>query len=332
MPATQEINQVGKRQELADIVAVADRKGTPFTSMVSKGKKPVNTLYEWQAGKVPEADTDGVIDGKDADTTQDGSGARAVLQGRVQKLWKLPMVSDLAEDNDVAGIESEFANSKANMTKALKRSIEAVFCSDNESQKDTGAQPYKTRGLGKWIQAGAHGDLPVDANYRTPAAQIFSGSLASMKEDDVRAIMQALYNVIGESLDLDCLAGTDLVSAFEKMTIYLDNVSNKTIVRTFFQNLDPEKAVLSRSIDIIKGSFGQMRIHPTVWNGFNNTTKQPDTKRGYILNMKGIQMVAKRLPGFKPLPDLGGGPRGIIDAIIGLKVFNPLEHGAIKAS
>ena len=35
-----ERNQVGKREDLADIISIVDAKKTPFTSMVKKGSAP----------------------------------------------------------------------------------------------------------------------------------------------------------------------------------------------------------------------------------------------------------------------------------------------------
>ena len=68
-----------------------------------------------------------------------------------------------------------------------------------------------------------------------------------------------------------------------------------------------------------KGDFGTARLHPSLWLGWNNTTKQPNTKRGYGLNIKDLAMRANKLPGFKPLPDDDSGPRGVISAIIASK-------------
>jgi hypothetical protein len=39
-----EINQVGKREDLANIVAMVDAKDTPVASMIPKGKKPGKVL------------------------------------------------------------------------------------------------------------------------------------------------------------------------------------------------------------------------------------------------------------------------------------------------
>ena len=39
-----EINQVGKRESLSNIVAMVDAKDTPVASMIPKGKKPGKVL------------------------------------------------------------------------------------------------------------------------------------------------------------------------------------------------------------------------------------------------------------------------------------------------
>jgi hypothetical protein len=39
-----ERNQVGKREDLANIIAMVDAKDTPVSSMIPKGKKPGKVL------------------------------------------------------------------------------------------------------------------------------------------------------------------------------------------------------------------------------------------------------------------------------------------------
>lgn len=329
MPQLNDATQVGKREDLSDTMIVADAKNTPLTSMMPKGKKPANVLYSWPHTKIPDPDTTPIPDGKPVDNVEDLSGQRALLQGRVQKLRRVIGVSEFAEDiNTPAGIAGEYANSKANGIIAVKRAIEAVFASDQDSSLV--GTTHSTRGLGKWIQSTAQSDLPVDANFRTPAGNIVAPVLTALTEDDIRGVMESIYQQTGEMLDHDLLAGTNLKKTISTMTVYTPNVSGKTVVRTFFADL-PDNT-LNERIDVIQGDFGTLRISPTLWNGYNNTTKLPDHKRGYILKMSGIKMRANKLPGHKPLPEDDSGPKGVISCIISMQVDSPLVHGKIAAT
>ncbi len=323
MPATQEIYQVGKREDLSDIVAVADAKGTPFTSALRKGKKPANTLSEWQVDGYDEPKTDGVLDGKDVESFEDASAQRARVGGRVQKFWRTPMVTDMAENvSDVAGIKSEFANSKAKKTVELKRDIETTFLSDNDSQPQAGQQPYKTRGMGKWISNSAQGDLPVPEKYRTPVTSIYTGALSAFTEDELRAILQSRYDHCGTSDELLGFVGTDLKKTISDFTRFEPTKGSNTHVRRF--NQTSTEGTISTTVDFYESDFGSVELHLSSF--------LPDTKRGYFVDMRFAEVRTLRAPGFTGLENRGGGPRGIIDAIMMLCNLNPLAHGKVVGS
>lgn len=330
MPATSEITQVGKREDLSDQLVVADAKNTPVTSMMPKGKKPAKTIFDWVHASIPDPDTNSVPDGQPVDSVEDLSGNRALLHGRVHKLRRVVGVSEMAEDvSTPAGIQSEFSNSKANALMAVKRGVEAVFCGDQDSSLV--GTTHTCRGLGSWINSTAQTDLPVPNIYLTPANSIYSGNLTDLTEDDIRSIMQSIYEKTGQMLSLDGVVGTDLKSTISKMTIHDPNVTTtNAVVRTFFTQLKDD--TLYSSVDIVKGDFGEIRLMPTLWNAYNNTTKAANTKRGYFLKMSGLKMRANKLPGFKPLQDDDSGPRGVVSAIISMQLDSPLVHGAVKAA
>lgn len=48
MPSLVERGQVGKREDLADIIENVDQKDMPVTSMIRKGSAPKNSIVEWQ--------------------------------------------------------------------------------------------------------------------------------------------------------------------------------------------------------------------------------------------------------------------------------------------
>ena len=42
-----DIVNAGKREDLANLIAMVDAKDTPFTSMAKKGAQPGNTIFRW---------------------------------------------------------------------------------------------------------------------------------------------------------------------------------------------------------------------------------------------------------------------------------------------
>jgi hypothetical protein len=329
MASVNAATQVGIHEDLSDKLVVADAKSTPLTSMMPKGKKATNVLYEWPVSQIPQPDTTPIPDGKPVDKTENLSGPRALLQGRVQKVRRAFAVTEFAEDvNRPAGITSEFKAAKANALIAVKRAIEAVFAGNQDSSLN--GSTYQCRGLGKWLSGVAGSDLPIPAAYLTPAGAVYTGTLANLTEQNIRSIMQSIYENTGKKGTWDCIAGPDLKATVSKMTIYDDSGgigASKAIVRTFFAKL--EDNTLDGVVDVVKGDFGVIRMHDDLWLNWDNVQKLPDTQRGYVLDMSDVEMKANKLPRYAPLPFDDSGPKGVVSAIVSIKVGSPLFHGMI---
>jgi hypothetical protein len=333
MPATNEINQIGKREDFANLISVADAKKTPVTTMIPKGTKPTNTKFSWQADKYDSTSTDGVVDGADVSAYEDAAVNRKKLENHVQRFWKTPKVTTMAEEvSDIAGINSadaqgvrggtEFARAKAKKAIELKRNIEATLLSDNEAQEDDGAVPYKTRGLGKFIQATAQSYLPVPAAYLTPAASIYTSTAAAFDEDDLRALLQSRWENVGmPTANLYAIVGSAIKNRITDFTRYMPTVANFSLSRTY--NPADNRKVES-IVEMYAGDYGSLEI---MLDSF-----LPNNNRGYILDFDFLELRTHTMPRVKDLPDLGGGPRALIEAIVGLAVTNPLAHCKIAAS
>jgi len=323
MPGVSEIDQVGKREDLSDVIAVADMKQTPFTSRIRKGAKPTNTHFEWQVDSYDAANTNGTVAGADVTTFENAAKNRQRLGGRIQKFRRTVMVDDLAENvSVVAGVDSEMARAKAKKSVEIKRDMEAAFLSDNDSQQDNGVLPYLTRGMGKWISSTAQTDLPVAAAYLTPANSIWSGALTSFGEDQLRGVLQSRFEQTGMSDELVLFCGTNLKKTISDFTRYEPTKASNTQLRRF-ENDDP--TTISTTVDFYESDFGGIEIsEPDLF--------LPDNNRGYAVDMRMVEMRVNRAPGYRDLPDLGGGPRGLIDCIVGLACLNPLAHGKILGS
>lgn len=331
-----EISQVGKREDLADLIAVVDAKSTPVISMIRKGKKPANTLTQWQADSVPAAKITGTVDGVDVDTSSDlenMAAGRKLLKVYVQKYRRVPAVSDLAEEVNVAGIgaKGELAAAVAKGLKLIKRDIEASFCTDVDTQADAGtATAYLTRGLGQWIQNGAQGVLPVDSSFRTPAASINATAIASLTEKEVQDVLESIYLQTGEAGKTFVLVcGSKLKRRFTEFTEFQSGVSSEVGVLRTYNKGDGRKIV--QTVDFFQGDFGALELHPSTWLAADQA-EAVQLRRGYVLNMDLLEIRYMRLPQVRQLEDRGGGPRALIDAIAALVVHNPLGLGKFAAT
>ena len=328
-----EATQVGKREDLADIIAVVDAKKTPFTSSVKKGKKPTAMLYDWQVDAYDPARSDGVPEGVDAGVFENAAEHRERLQGMLQKLWRTPMVTTEAEEvSVVAGIRdpdpnggsgnTEFERAKGKKMVELKHDMELTFLSNQECQNPGGGQARLMRGMGRWVQSGAQAVLPVPEDYRTPPASIYTGSIGAFDEDDMRALLQSRWEQTGAAEALLGLFGTAVKNAVTDFQRYVPDKASNTIVRTYNADLKDKRVV--NAVDMYDGDYGSIECMLDSY--------MPGPRVGYILDMAYVILRSHTPPRFRPLPDGGAGPRGIIETITGIAVTNPLAHAKIDAS
>lgn len=326
----------GKREELADLIALVDAKDTPFTSMAKKGSKPGNTQFRWQVDSLPTPKTTGTVDGTDVSTydnyVKDGATTyRAELSNYIQIFRRQVRVSPLTESiATVAGVKSELANNVAKGIQGLKRDMEATFCSNNGAQLDAGgATPYLTRGLHKWLQPSATKDatLAVPDAFCTPTANRSTVGTAALTESVVQGVLTGIYNQTGQFRDYDALVGTALKRAFTNLVFTTPSSGTdetRTAVRTF--NRDATASAYISSVDVFEGDFGKLRLHPSHFLNFS--AGAGSTTHGYVIP---FNMVEVRYGGnvaqVSELPNAGGGEARLIEAVAGLCVYNPLAFG-----
>lgn len=329
-----ERNQIGKREGLANIIARVDAKSTPVQSMIPKGEGINNMLIEWQADDFEDPNDIAVEDGVDADTFSNASPNRRRLQTYAMKVRDTAMVSDLADEvSQVAGLsKGELAESIMKKLKRLARSIEAYLCGDQDHQAGTAGVPYKCRGLGSWINNTAQATLPVDALYLTPAAQIDTTAMASLSESTLQTVQEAIYQQTGSTDEYDLVAGSTLRRTISGLTTRVSAATNTYAqIRTYNTDF---KGSLGTVVQTFDGDFGRISIHPTLFNAHPNFggSAAAQLRRGYLLRMNLLSLHYARLPRVKQLEDRGGGPRFLVDAIVGWRVLNPKGLGKFAAT
>ena len=336
MPSLLEKNIVnaGKREDLANLIAMVDAKDTPFTSMAKKGAQPGNTIFRWQADRLPATTAPTpIVDGTDVDpnsgTTNfvnDGTTQfRVELSNRIQIFRKAVRVSKLTQDvANIAGVKDELANNVSKAITLIKRDMEVAMCGNQAAQVDNGTVGYRTRGLDKWIVAAANidtVDLPAAASAFCPSAsQISTVGTAALTETVVQDILTGIYSQTGQFKDYDALVGPTLKRAFTNLvfTTTASGTNQYQSVRTF--NRDADASSYVASVDVFEGDFGRIRLHPSLFlkNNFS----------GYIIPFDQVEVrYGGNVAQVSELQDNGGGPARLIEAVAGLCVYNPLAFG-----
>lgn len=334
MPGLVFTNQTGARQDLADLIHITDAKSTPVTSMARKGKEPINPVFSWQADSYKDPIFDGVLSNKDVDSFDDPAQNRVLLDGRIQKFRRATQVDDFAQNvTEVAGIgkKKELARAIKMDLEHIKRDIESAVCSDRESQKQDGANPNRMRGLGSWLQSTAQTDLPVPAAQRTPAGSIVTTAVASLTEDGIGDFLQSMYEQVGKPIEYVLVCGPTLKRRFTGFTkTQFANENTAAVIRTFQSEAENKK--ITNVVDIFEGDCGTLTLMLSLFLAKDDATAAVGLRRGYAIDPTQMELCYNRRPRFMPMDDQGGGPRGFVDAIVGMKVYSPLGFGKIAPS
>ena len=331
MAQTFERSQTGKRESLADLISVVDAKKNPIYATIPKGSDPANSRFDWQADAYATPQAGGIVDGADVSNTEDAAENRALLSNYTEEFRRTPKVSKRAELSNVAGIgqKKEMAKAIVKKTFELRRDIECALGSDNVARADNGTVGYRGHGLGSFISNSEQSVLPVPAAFRTPSASINSTAMASLTTALVSAVTASQYGQTGSEMSFMFVCGTSLKAQFTKMVGYQpDLASNTAIKRT---SRGDEGKWMDR-IQSFTDDFATYELVLSNYLGWNYSTSTNSVYRGYALDMDMLELRTQQDIKFEPLPDLGGGPRGVVSAIVGLCVKNPLGLAKFAAT
>jgi len=341
-----ERSQSLKRESLADLLTVVDRHATPFLSSVKRGSAPRNSLLEWGVDKhklnlVQTATyTAGISDSIPLDGVDTSNSDHETYDNRekcatyVQYLRRMPKVSRLANmTSDVAGVgyRKEMAESIAKALVAHKRDIESTLCSSQEAAQETSSAPYQTRGLGKWIASSAASVLPVPTDFLTPSNSIVSKGSASFAEEDLRGVMQSIYEQTGETdKAFTGLCGTNVKKVISEFTLFSPRSDNLVV-----SNRDADNNRLETAVDIIESDFGTISLKLSSFLEQDaRTAGSYDASAGqntmFILNMSQLEVAFAEETSVRELPDLGGGARSLIESVFAQKSYSGgVDHGKV---
>ena len=337
MPGLQEPNQVGKRQDLSDYITNIERSETPLFTMLPKDTVH-NTKFETQVDDYGDTDDiNGVGSGEDVTSFDNMAENRGIIENYVMKMREVPMVDDLAENvsENPALSKGEYAEAVRKATIRLKFRVEKRALSQVEGTAQSGATKYGTCSIGGFLKSGAPtGAQIVPERFRPAAAQVYTGTLAALEESDVNNIAQEVFEATNGMGKFHAPVGSELKQKISLMSIYQPDKASNTVVRRINQSAGE---VLQTTVDIMVGDFGRVVLVPcTRMRYFDGagaaTTTAQRRGSGYILDLSKWGLTFKRTPGHRKLEDQGGGPRGIVDTIFGLRAKSPKANGAILVS
>jgi hypothetical protein len=248
----------------------------------------------------------------------------------------------IAETQNVAGVSDELANGIAKRLVELKRSMEATFmCTNQAAQTEVStSNPYLTGSLGNWLTADNAANIGAVASgsvFKPASGAVSSITSANFTEATAQNVLTAVYGITGTFRDYDCILGTTLKRAFTNLTasgttqVVNSNSIAATSVRTFNQELSSD--TFKSSIDIFEGDFGRLILHPSTFiGGTTGTALSAQAFKGYVIPMDMVEVRYAKLPQVKTLPDAGGGPARLIEAIAGLVVKNPSGFGMFNGA
>ena len=332
------------REDLADYIAIVDAKSTPFVSMAPKGKDIGNMQFSWQVDNYAAPTMGGVVDGADVTVSSAGNPVenRTRLNNYGQVFRNDLRIGFIAETQNVAGVSDELANGIAKRLVELKRSMEATFmCTNQAAQTEVStSNPYLTGSLGNWLTADNAANIGAVASgsvFKPASGAVSTVTSAAFTEAAAQNVLTAVYGITGTFRDYDCILGTTLKRAFTNLTssrtteVANNNAIAATSVRTFNQELASD--TYKSSIDIFEGDFGRLILHPSTFiGGTTGTALSAQAFKGYVIPMDMVEVRYAKLPQVKTLPDAGGGPARLIEAIAGLVVKNPSGFGMFNGA
>ena len=329
MAGVYEVDQVGKREELADIIANIIATETPFTSMLKKSKKPNQILMSYQSEVYPDFALAGIVDGTDV-STYSNQAPRYLIEAVGQQFRAPWQVTTIADATVVAGLggAGEVARQKYASLINLKRIMERRFLSAEEcSLDDKSASPYATRGALEWIKASAHSVKPVNAALVNNSASIYTSALSSFTEAAFKTMIAQAAKERNASVNLFGLVGPLLKNVIDAWTVTADAGSaNATFpVRQYNQNAESKQLInVVDKLRFSEGTVDLMTSYHLARDASDGTETDYSSRSGLFLDMSKWDQAAMEMPVHKDLPDLGGGPRGYYRSICGLRCYNPL--------
>jgi len=334
----------GARENLENLLRVVEPQTTPLYATLKQGAAPKAVLNEWLTDTLSDPEIGGVEDALDltfgAASTDftDQINARVRFGNRVQTIRRAYAVSRQAQLIDVAPGENLLAASKAKSLIELKRDIETAIGGGNDQVAGASGTAATLAGLGTWTEPLSS----TSGNTFNSAAKVTMSSVTNSRYDftsagtlteaNLRSVIQAVYEASGSKTDYRLFSGPAVVNAVTDFSRAA--VSNAAY--NFEQDVGGGK--LRLSVVEFVSDYGLIKVIPDLFLGrVNGSASSPDTAEGTLNSNRAylipgddtVQLKFLESITSENLPDLAGGPRAFVEAMLTLCVANPRALGSI---
>ena len=307
----------GNREDLSNELALLAPEETPVMSMCPKSSAS-NSLHEWVIDGLAAPSSDGTLETADVTAFDDKFANRGRLGNYIQKERRPYLVSDIQNAITSVGPAS-VAQAEAKAMRELKRDFEQAICSNNDRQADTGAVPYKMRGLGDWLDSAGPSDVP--AQYRTPSDSILTSAVT---ETTLNNQLGSIYDKTGKMGNLTTVANI----ALRKVIAGFSRSEGTTTATAYNINESASSKRITLAVSVFDSDFGIVRVV----NANPTCMPKAETYEGYTLDPKYLGFATLIPMGNTRLENQGAGERGYVDMTGTLCVKHPQAHGKIAYS
>jgi len=243
----QTYQEIGIREDLADVIYRIDPVDTPFMSAIET-EKATATKHEWQTQALAAPDTtNAVVEGDDANT--DAATPTVRLYSYTQISDKVGRVSGTARAVDAAGRDDEYDYQRMLKGLELKRDIESILLNRQVSAAGSTSVARTCCGVPNWIFSndvfatdGGSASTSDGTNNRT------EGTQRAFTELDLKASLQLAWTNGGKP-DMILVGGFNKqrFSTFTGRSTPIEQATSKTIVA---------------AVDTYESDFGRLRVVP----------------------------------------------------------------------
>jgi hypothetical protein len=288
-------DQVGKAEDVSDIISDITPTDTPMVTMI-KPQKVSARVYEYQTDSLAAAASNAQVEG--ADPTIATLTATTMISGYTQILHKAFQVSATADAIKTYGRAKETAYQLGRALKEIKRDLEYAYVgASNAGAAGTGGASPTAREMDS-------------ADQLIGAANTTAGGTAALTEAMLLSTGQAVFNAGGDaSVFMIKPADAQIVSAF-------------TGASGRYRNFNDGTKTLVNAIDLYVSPYGEYKV---VLNRHQMTTHafllDPTMWRSAVLRPFSRTLLAKS----------GDSDKHFVVGEYGLMHLNPLASGQINA-
>jgi len=271
-----------KHEDLGDALVYVDPAKKPFTTMVTKGPKPKDTIFFDSIDKEDAARLGGVADGAAIDLTnlEDPSANHGKIGGRIQVHQRTLGVGFITMSvTDPAGVPDWYAKGVTKKLSETKGDMELTYQSEQESRDSTSVGGVvlgdMTRGIGGYINDAAPVDsaAAIPAAYRTPSSQILNiAGISAFKKSDLDGLMQGIHiQAGGEYVQLNGFSSPDMLSRVQSFFTEFKAVDGEVPLVRYEQ--DGASETIKHKVTRYENVWGAVDFMPSLYlGGIRNAT------------------------------------------------------------